>query len=251
MKSFLSRFPLSWACYLAYFVGVSFQSGGIVHYSLDPGRYGKLIVIGAFIFVVGAISSDLVSDDSRLRESGPAGFAIFIVSSLVLSIGVGLIGGSVQHFNDIPRRAPLFIGLGVVLSALGYHGRFRPHRTKVEFAAAMGIVCALAIPVTVALRAHASGIKDEAGHVHGSETPVNSKGITTLQTTLDHHDDHADQQHDEADQQHDEQAPTVPVAVESSTTISPITAVATSTAPSTVLVAPPTAAKHDSETHKH
>ena len=125
-----SGLALSRGCYLAYFIGVSFQSGGIVHYSLDPGRYGKLIAIGAVIFVIGAISSDLISKESRLRDSGPSGFITFIASSLVLSIGVGMIGGSVQHFNDIPGRAPLYVGLGIVLSALGYHGRFQPHHTK-------------------------------------------------------------------------------------------------------------------------
>ena len=176
MKSFLSRFPLSWACYLAYFIGVSFQSGGIVHYSLDPGRYGKLIAIGAVIFVIGAISSDLISKESRLRDSGPSGFITFIASSLVLSIGVGMIGGSVQHFNDIPGRAPLYVGLGIVLSALGYHGRFQPHHTKKEFLGAMVIVSSLAIPSVLALRSYAASLPVAATeYAHGSETKASEE----------------------------------------------------------------------------
>jgi hypothetical protein len=175
MKSFLSRFPLSWACYLAYFIGVSFQSGGIVHYSLDPSRYGKLIVIGAVIFVVGAISSDLISKESRLRDSGPSGFIAFIASSLVLSIGVGMIGGSVQHFNDIPGRAPIYVGLGIVLSALGYHGRFQPHHTKKEFFGAMVLVSSLAIPAVIALRSYAASLPVTTEHAHGSDSDHDSE----------------------------------------------------------------------------
>lgn len=152
---------------------MSFQSGGIVHYSLDPSRYGKLIVIGAVIFVIGAISSDLIGKESLLRNSGPVGFIVFILSSLLLSIGVGMIGGSVQHFNDIPGRAPFFVGLGIVLSALGYHGRFRPHHTKKEFVGAMVLVSALAIPSVLGLRSYAATLPTEtesaAGHGHGSE----------------------------------------------------------------------------------
>jgi hypothetical protein len=194
MKSFLSRFPLSWACYLAYFIGVSFQSGGIVHYSLDPGRYGKLIAIGAVIFVIGAISSDLISKESRLRDSGPSGFITFIASSLVLSIGVGMIGGSVQHFNDIPGRAPLYVGLGIVLSALGYHGRFQPHHTKKEFIGAMVIVSSLAIPSVLALRSYAASLPVAATeHAHESETSPSPEGVVTPENAHVDNDDHVDE----------------------------------------------------------
>ena len=130
MKLFLSRFPLSWVCYLAYFVGVSFQSGGIVHYSLDPSRYGKLIVIGAVIFVIGAIPSDLIGKESLLRNSGPVGFIVFILSSLLLSIGVGVIGGSVQHFNDIPGAHRSSLGLGSCCRHLGITADFAPTTPK-------------------------------------------------------------------------------------------------------------------------
>jgi hypothetical protein len=194
MKSFLSRFPLSWACYLAYFIGVSFQSGGIVHYSLDPGRYGKLIAIGAVIFVIGAISSDLISKESRLRDSGPSGFITFIASSLVLSIGVGMIGGSVQHFNDIPGRAPIYVGLGIVLSALGYHGRFQPHHTKKEFLGAMVIVSSLAIPSIIALRSYAASLPVAATeHAHGTETSPSPAGVVTPENAHVDNEGHANE----------------------------------------------------------
>jgi hypothetical protein len=238
MKSFLSRFPLSWACYLAYFIGVSFQSGGIVHYSLDPGRYGKLIAIGAVIFVIGAISSDLISKESRLRDSGPSGFITFIASSLVLSIGVGMIGGSVQHFNDIPGRAPLYVGLGIVLSALGYHGRFQPHHTKKEFLGAMVIVSSLAIPAVFALRSYAASLPVAATeHAHGSETSP-SQGVPP---ELDHSD------HDE----HVSEPTTTSIAqqIAGARSASSTPDANENTPPSTT--APTSTSKHDPSTHSH
>jgi hypothetical protein len=244
MKSFLSRFPLSWACYLAYFVGVSFQSGGIVHYSLDPSRYGKLIAIGAVIFVIGAISSDLISKESRLRETGPVGFITFIASSLVLSIGVGMIGGSVQHFSDIPGRAPIYVGLGIVLSALGYHGRFQPHHTKKEFIGAMVIVSSLAIPAVVALRSYAATLPATAAeHGHGTESAAT---------------DHDDAAHDDA--AHDEGAPVkTSIAVTSSATTpttvpaknNPVLTNPVLTNPVATEPTRTTTAKHDHKTHEH
>jgi hypothetical protein len=243
MKSFLSRFPLSWACYLAYFVGVSFQSGGIVHYSLDPSRYGKLIAIGAVIFVIGAISSDLISKESRLRETGPVGFITFIASSLVLSIGVGLIGGSVQHFNDIPGRAPIYVGLGVVLSALGYHGRFQPHHTKKEFVGAMVIVSSLAIPAVVALRSYAATLPVTAAeHGHGSESSTTDSGAEAR---------HVDAPHDEGTPAN---ASTLVKSLETSTTTSVANPVATNpvlTEPVLTEPIPTTLPTHDPKTHDH
>ncbi len=32
--------------------------------------------------------------------------------------------------NNISSFQSLYVGLGIVLSALGYHGRFQPHHTK-------------------------------------------------------------------------------------------------------------------------
>ena len=194
MTAFASRFPLRWVCYLAYFVGVSFQSGGIVHYSIDPGRYGKLIVIGAIVFIFGAIASDLTDKESILRSAGPIGFATFIVSSLILSIGVGMIGGAVQHFLDIPTRAPYLIGFGLILSALGFHGRFRPHNHATEMVASIVVVGLLALPVVAVLRSYATRLPEaRAQHGgHGDEPtaeattpPNNSEPATPVVTSND------------------------------------------------------------------
>ncbi len=152
----LRRIAVPWVCYLAYFVGVSFQSGGIVHYSLDPSKYGSLVAIGAVIFVVGAIGSDLIAPDPILRSTGPLGFLSFIASALTLSIGVGMIGGGVQHFSDIPDRAPILIPLGIVLSILGYCGRFRPQHHAKEVLVSLAAAVVLAVPTHVALKSYAS-----------------------------------------------------------------------------------------------
>ena len=152
----LRRIAVPWICYLAYFVGVSFQSGGIVHYSLDPSKYGTLVAIGAVIFVAGAISSDLITPHPILRSAGPLGFLSFVASALTLSIGVGMIGGGVQHFSDIPERAPILIPLGIVLSIIGYCGRFRPQHHAKEVLASLAAAVVLAVPTHVALKTYAT-----------------------------------------------------------------------------------------------
>ncbi len=182
----LRRIAVPWICYLAYFVGVSFQSGGIVHYSLDPKKYGSLVAIGAVIFVVGAVSSDLISPEPILRSTGPFGFLAFIVSALTLSIGVGMIGGGVQHFTDIPDRAPILIPLGIVLSILGFCGRFRPQHHAKEVVASLAAAVVLAIPTHVALKSYASTLPVVAadGHADSHGTASGSTGPVVVARTL-------------------------------------------------------------------
>ena len=176
----IRRIAVPWICYLAYFVGVSFQSGGIVHYSLDQAKYGSLVAIGAVIFVVGAVSSDLISPTPILRSTGPLGFLLFVVSALTLSIGVGMIGGGVQHFSDIPERAPILIPLGIVLSILGYCGRFRPQHHAKEVIVSVAAAVVLAIPTHIVLQkyaetkpaATADGHSDSHATAGSSEPPA-------------------------------------------------------------------------------
>ena len=183
----LRRIAVPWICYLAYFVGVSFQSGGIVHYSLDPAKYGTLVAIGAVIFVVGAVGSDLISPKPILRATGPFGFVSFVVSALTLSLGVGMIGGGVQHFSDIPGRAPILIPLGIVLSILGYCGRFRPQHHAKEVVASLAAAVVLAIPTHVALKRYAetlpvATVSDGHGDSHAPAVVPAAPHMTTLTT---------------------------------------------------------------------
>jgi hypothetical protein len=195
---FPRRVLLGWTCYLLYFVGVSFQSGGIVHYSLDPTKYATLIVIGALIFVTGAIANDLLGTDSLLRGKGPGDFAAFIASSLLLSIGIGMIGGGIQHFTDIPGRAPLLIALGIVVSMVGYLGRFRPHHHVREVLGAVAFCAAISAPTFAGLHAYADTIHaDPAGHSHDEE-PLSTPS-TEVHGEVGTTDEHTDGDHTEGD----------------------------------------------------
>ena len=225
----LRRIAVPWICYLAYFVGVSFQSGGIVHYSLDPKKYGSLVAIGAVIFVVGAVSSDLISPKPILRSTGPFGFLGFIVSALTLSIGVGMIGGGVQHFTDIPDRAPVLIPLGIVLSILGFCGRFRPQHHAKEVLASLAAAVVLAIPTHVALKSYASTVPVVAaadGHADAHGTASDATEPVVVATTL-------------------------PVALVVSTPVTAPTVVNTTPTIPGVATPPTTVVAHDADGHAH
>lgn len=82
--------------------------------------------------------------------------------------------------NNISSFQSLYVGLGIVLSALGYHGRFQPHHTKKEFLGAMVIVSSLAIPSVLALHSYAASLPVAATeHAHGSETKASEEKPVT------------------------------------------------------------------------
>lgn len=120
--------------YVALFVGAGLISGSIVHYPLDKTRY---IIIGAVGAVLFALASTFA--DARAKGNGPASLVKFVLASLVLALGIGMISGGIQHFSDIPTRAATLIPLGGALSIIAFairDGHRLTRRHLVPFAVA-------------------------------------------------------------------------------------------------------------------
>ena len=99
--------------YVLNFVGAGMVSGGVVHYPLNESFYGALSITGAFVFTAGAIVTELVHG----RKLGNAMRVVFLITtSLLLSFGIGMLSGGIQHFTDFPDRATILIPAGLTLS---------------------------------------------------------------------------------------------------------------------------------------
>jgi hypothetical protein len=99
--------------YVALFVGAGLISGSVVHFPLAPMRYAVIGGVGAAIFAIASVIGERSSKD-------PAGLVRVAVTSLVLALGIGMISGSIQHFQDIPDRAATLIPLGLALSIAAF-----------------------------------------------------------------------------------------------------------------------------------
>lgn len=149
----------NFSAYLAQYVGIGFISGGAVHYTIDPIFYGAVGVIGAVMFVLGKAHLH------RAELGWDLGSLGVVAMSLVLSFGIGIASGGVQHFGDVGSLGPVFIGLGVFLAALGY--TFVEMRERswplVGIAAVLGLIIFFSTQFLVAPAGHMSG----SGH-HGA-----------------------------------------------------------------------------------
>lgn len=107
----------NYAVYMGLFIGTGFLSGSIVHFPMDPLRYFIIGFIGAAIFVVSSTINEITMQGRRATAKEMLKLISF---SILLALGVGMISGGVQHFDEVPVYASQLIPLGVVLSLAGY-----------------------------------------------------------------------------------------------------------------------------------
>lgn len=104
------------------YVGVGLISGSIVHIGTLGGgviRYIILISMGVIAFIAGTLLEK--------REEANS-LTAFIVISVIMSIGVGMVSGGTQHYLDGPTYAAFLIPIGI---AVGYFAfLLRDHRSE-------------------------------------------------------------------------------------------------------------------------
>ena len=153
--------------YVFSFVGAGMVSGGVVHYPLNESYYGILAVLGGFVFAIGAIANELSNGKGFL---GFRALFSLILTSLLLSFGIGMFAGGIQHFTDFPSRAAVLVPLGIVLSFIAFCLKsklFRKSSLK-KVLVASSLVLSTAVVSLFVLMNIADGLNAPA-HTHGEE----------------------------------------------------------------------------------
>ena len=107
--------------FLAYFLllaSTSFIAGGIVHVGLGENTafYLGLAVFGVVCFTVGNYLQEYVLN----KNARDLHLGTFLLVSFVLSIGIGMVTGGVQHFIDNPPYSAVLIPVGLVLAVTAF-----------------------------------------------------------------------------------------------------------------------------------
>ncbi|TDU80390.1 hypothetical protein [Streptomyces sp. KS 21] len=103
--------------YVGYFVGAGLISGAVVHHPLDPDRYTRIALYGALVFLAATVLNEFLLTRER---PGLARMLAVIGSSLLLSFGIGMLSGGLQHFDDFPARGAILVPVGLVVSFIAY-----------------------------------------------------------------------------------------------------------------------------------
>ena len=127
---------------------MALTGGSVVHLPLDPGRYVLIGAVGVAIFIAASAL------DARRRQAvAAAGEALgrYIAWSVVLSLGLGMLSGSIQHFLDFPHYAAVLLPLGVPVTLVAYIGRERLNMPPSQRWRLAGVVAAFTLALGVGL----------------------------------------------------------------------------------------------------
>lgn len=159
--------------YLALFVGAGLISGAVVHFPLAPTRYAVIGGVGAAVFAVASVLADRAGRDAL-------GIARLAIASLALALGIGMVSGSIQHFQDIPERASKLVPIGLALSVAAFivRNELRPKKDDLAAVALWAVVAVVALGLGLGRLAdtmeaggagHGHGHGGEAAQTHGTQ----------------------------------------------------------------------------------
>lgn len=154
--------------YVLLFVGAGMVSGGVVHYPLNENFYGILATLGGIVFAIGSLANELLSGKGLPK---PGALFSLIVTSLLLSFGIGMLSGGIQHFTDFPSRAAILVPAGISLSFIAYCFKAKLfQRAAVRKVTTAGaLVLGISISSLVVLTNIADGMNEPA-HTHEAVT---------------------------------------------------------------------------------
>ena len=113
------------ASHMFRYVGIGLISGSIVHIGTLGGhylRYVFLIIIGITLFIWGILLDHKNEKINKLFK--------FILVSVIVSIGTGMVSGATQHYLDGPIVASFLLPIGLFIGYLAFI--YRDHRSEIS-----------------------------------------------------------------------------------------------------------------------
>ncbi|MCX5126325.1 hypothetical protein OG898_26275 [Streptomyces sp. NBC_00193] len=154
--------------YVGYFVGAGLISGAVVHHPLDPDRYTRIAAYGALVFLAATVLNEFVL--TRERPGLPR-LLLVMGASLLLSFGIGMLSGGLQHFDDFPARGAVLVPAGLVVSFVAYVIKDADTPARRIFGVVGLAVLVTATVAFLGLREVAASMESSSaggGHSHGT-----------------------------------------------------------------------------------
>lgn len=149
--------------YVSLFLGMGLISGALVHMPVDPLLYTWIMISGIILFGFASFMSDIRQQPNLT----PAGVVRALFLSLLLSVGIGMMTGGIQHFSDNPEWSVLMIPLGLGISLFSFILKQGVRLSVKRFYAVLLIFVMLAVPLKMGLTYMAETIVEDGGSGHG------------------------------------------------------------------------------------
>lgn len=160
--------------YIAMFVGMGLISGSIVH-AAQEGIFNRSIIlmgVGVVLFSIGSFINEVIFKTGNIEREGVLRYILF---SLFLAMGVGMISGSTQHFFDTPVYASYLMPIGVFLSSLAFALRNNYELSRVTWVKLIVTGLVFAAVLFYALNTYAKSLPVSTGGHHGAQASESSE----------------------------------------------------------------------------
>lgn len=153
---------IPYASYVSFFLGMGLISGSIVHMPYDPARYSVLMGVGVVVFIVASLLTEVYVEKRALSVGGVLRSLFF---SLLLSVGIGMMSGGIQHFEDNMLYSATLIPLGFSVSLFAFWFKHSIKLTNRQAVMAILIFLAVLLPLWFGLDYVAHNM-EVGGHGH-------------------------------------------------------------------------------------
>lgn len=182
----MRRLFLPFFTFIALFIGTGFVSGSIVHMGEGVNTWdASLLIIGVVLFVSGSVAQDVQQGMKRMKGEG---IALFLLLSLLLSIGIGMASGGMQHFVDTPSYSAVLIPLGLGIGFLAFILKERLPLSVTEWALIVPAVGLCVILFIVVLRTVGSALPETLRQDHHHQV-VSTSSTDDAQSSAHSSDD--------------------------------------------------------------
>lgn len=173
--------------YLFLFVGMGLVAGSVVHFGQTDqiSRFLTIGCVGMALFVIGSYIQERLNGKALKQE----GVLQYILYSLLLAVGIGMISGGTQHFLDFPVYASYLLPIGFLLALIAYVLRNQLSLSHKRWTALMLGALLVASPAFLGLNLYAKALpRGAGGHHHGAtETTESSMQQESVHQTLPEH----------------------------------------------------------------
>lgn len=165
-ESISYKVVLPYLVYIGLFIGAGFLSGAIVHFPMNPFRFSVIGIIGAIIFVAASTVNEVYFNKRNFKEEGIVKIMLF---SVILSVGIGMVSGGVQHFDEEALYASLLIPFGILVSFVGYLLKNNPNLGIKKLGLTIGGLLVIVVPLGLGLHVYAVSSHSAVPHSHSEE----------------------------------------------------------------------------------
>lgn len=196
IKNFMNKY----LAFVGMFVGAGFISGSIVHLGEGVNPWDvSVLIVGVLFFSISTCVQEFVFNKKDYKQ---AGVISFIMYSIVLSIGVGMASGGIQHYVDTPFYSAYLIPIGFALGIIAFFLKEQGKLSLVGWCKFLGLTGVLTIFAVWGLGTLANHIPETLlqgqGHSHGHRsTESNDVSVETTAVI-----DVEDEDHDHSSHEH-------------------------------------------------